>query len=263
MDEIDKFADEIIITKIDIWYSMTKQLMNHLWIVLLFAVLHGLCCICCRTLGIEDARALTMLTIAMAFVLSYLRGLRLYFIITAIIIINVLAYLVGSALPMVLKPLMGESLWIYVISTTATTLIMGIIFELTTDLVLIISGNEDTFKDRRQKKEFRQRWVVRMNDRIFPVKVDQIAYFFSEDKCNYLVTFDGGRYIVDSTMDSIFEELDPERFFKINRGCILGLESIDSAVVNGGRYTVQAHPSLGVKMVVARSRVDDFVKWLG
>lgn len=242
---------------------MTKQLTKHLWIVLLFSILHGLCCICCRTLGIEDARALTLLTIAMAFVLSYLRGLKFYFIITAIIIINVLAYLIGSALPIALKPLMGESLWIYVISTSVTTLILGIIFEFTTDLVFKISGKEYTFKDDRQKKEFRQRWVVRMNDRIFPVKIEQIAYFFSEDKCNYLVTFDGGRYIVDSTMDSIFEELDPERFFKINRGCILGLASIDSAVVSGGRYSVQAHPAIGVKMIVARSRVDDFVKWLG
>ena len=91
----------------------------------------------------------------------------------------------------------------------------------------------------------------------------QTRKFASVPKCNYLVTFDGGKYIVDSTIDSIVAELDPHRFFRINRGCVLALDSIESAVLNAGRYSVQAHPSLGVPMIVARSRVDDFVKWLG
>ncbi len=243
---------------------MMKHPIRNLWIILLFSILHGLCCICCRKLEIEDTRALTLLTIAMVFVLSHLRGLKVYFIIATIIIVNVVAYLMGSALPMVLRPFLGNSIWIYVISTTLTTLILGIAFELSADIIFKVetNSNEEASKEKGNNKQFKKRWVVRINDRIVPVKTEEIAYFFSEDKCNYLVTFDVGKYIVDSTMDAIASELDPERFFRINRGCILAMDCIDSAVVNAGRYSVQAHPAIGVPMIVSRSRVADFLKWL-
>lgn len=239
-----------------------KQI-KHFWIILLFSLLHGLCCLCCRALGIDDTWALTLLTIAMTFVLAYLRGLRVYFIIAAIILVNVLAYLIGNALPLALNPFLGASMWINVLSTTVTTLILGTVFELATNLILRIGGAEVSVNGMPQNKEFRQRWIVRINDRIVPVKTEQIAFFYSEDKCNFLVTFDGGKFIVDDTMDSITDGLDPKQFFRINRGCILSLASIDSAVVNSGRYSVQVHPSLDITMIVARSRVEDFVKWLG
>ena len=104
---------------------------------------------------------------------------------------------------------------------------------------------------------------MRLGDRIVPVATERIAFFYSKDKSNYLLTFDGERYIVDSTMDKIAEELDPERFFRINRSCILSLTSIDSAVVTGGRYNVEIHPkSPDVSTLVTRSREDEFLRWL-
>lgn len=259
LDEILIFADEFYSINFNVGYSK----MKHFWLILLFSVLHGLCCICCRTLGIDDFWALTLLTIAMTFVLAYLRGFRFYFIITAIILVNVLAYLIGNALPLALRSFFGMSMWINVLSTTVTTLILGTVFELVTNLVFKIGGEAVSVNVALQNKEFRQRWIVRINDRIVPVKTEQIAFFYSENKCNYLVTFDGDKFIIDSTMDSIIDDLDPECFFRINRGCILSLASIESAVVNSGRYSVQVHPSLGISMNVARSRVEEFVRWLG
>lgn len=234
-----------------------NQLKKHIVVILVFAVLHGLCCFCCRTLGIEDSWVLTLLTIAMVFILGYQRGMKINFIIAAIILVNVLAYLMGNAIPLAFIPLFGQSLWINVFTTTFTTLVLGFVFELAADLFL-----KGGHVPKSEPREFRHRWVVRVNDRIVPVKTEQIAYFFSEDKSNYLVTFDGGRYVVDSTMDAILADLDPAIFFRINRGCILSLSCIDSAVVTSGRYSVEVHPSIGVSMLVARSRVDDFLKWL-
>ena len=51
-------------------------------------------------------------------------------------------------------------------------------------------------------------------------------------------------------------------FFRINRGFILSLLCIDSAVVNGGRYTVEVHPAPGASTVVTRSRESEFLRWL-
>lgn len=114
-----------------------------------------------------------------------------------------------------------------------------------------------------QKKEYKERYIVRFNDRIVPLQTSNIAYVFSEDKNNYLVTFDDQKYIIDTSLDVIAEELDPEYFFRISRGCIVSMKAIDSIVKQmGGRLRLMVHPAPSFEMTVSRSRVDDFLKWI-
>ncbi len=113
------------------------------------------------------------------------------------------------------------------------------------------------------KKEYKERYVVRFNDRIVPLQTSNIAYVYSEDKTNYLVTFDDQRYIIDSSLDVITEELDPEHFFRISRSCIVQMKSITSIIKQaGGRLKIVPEPKASFEMTVSRSRVDDFLTWL-
>ncbi|MBQ8573705.1 MAG: response regulator transcription factor [Bacteroidales bacterium] len=113
------------------------------------------------------------------------------------------------------------------------------------------------------KKEYKERYIVRFNDRIVPLLTSNIAYVYSEEKNNYLVTFDEQRYIIDSSLDVISEEFNPEYFFRISRGCIVSLKAIKSIIKQaGGRLRIVAEPVSSLEMTVSRSRVDDFLKWL-
>ena len=232
---------------------MTKIKLGYSWIILVFAVLHAICCIACRTMHVEDEHVLTLLTIAMTLVLCYQRDVKFFFTIAAVILVNVLAYLIGNSLPKLFFPIVGEGIFVHAGATFMTTLLLGFCFELVAGLLGGLS---------EPKKIYRQRWIVRINDRIVPVETGQIAYFFSENKSNYLVTKDGNKYIIDSTVDAILEDLDPKAFFRINRGCILSLSCVESATKEAGRYKVQVRPDLGVQMLVTRARVDEFVGWL-
>ena len=112
-------------------------------------------------------------------------------------------------------------------------------------------------------KEYRERYIVRLNDRIIPLSVSNIAYIYSEEKNNYLVTSDEQRYILDSSLDVISEELDPRLFFRISRGCIISMKAITSIIKQaGGRLRIIPTPSVSFEMTVSRSRVDDFLIWL-
>lgn len=112
-------------------------------------------------------------------------------------------------------------------------------------------------------KAYKERIIVRFNDRIIPLPTSGIAYIFSEDKNNYLVNFDGQRYILDSSLDVIMKELDPEYFFRISRSCIISLKAIDTIVKQmGGRLKLVVHPEPSFEMTVSRSRTDDFMQWL-
>ena len=233
-----------------------------IWMVVVFTVLHALTCVACRSLGVEDTQVLTLLTLAMVFVLCYQGGFKIYFTLVALVLVNVLAYLIGNALPTLLDGILGETMWVHVLSTSLTTLVLGGALV----AALRYLADNPAFSGPKAKnppRTYRVRWIVRLSNRIVPVMTDQIACFFSEDKSNYLMTFDGERYIVDATMETISEEVDPERFFRINRSCILALRSIESAVVSDGRYTVEVHPSPGnVSLTVTRSREHEFLRWL-
>ncbi len=113
------------------------------------------------------------------------------------------------------------------------------------------------------KKEYKERYIVRFNDRIVPLHTSNIAYIYSEEKNNYLVTFDEQRYIIDSSLDVVSEEFNPDDFFRISRGCIVSMKAIKSIIKQvGGRLRIVTEPKSSFEMTVSRSRVDDFLEWL-
>ena len=113
------------------------------------------------------------------------------------------------------------------------------------------------------KKEYKEIYIVRFNDRIVPLETSNIAYIYSEEKNNYLVTFDEQRYIIDSSLDLVIDEFNPEQFFRVSRSCIISLKAIVSIIKQAGsRLRIVARPEPDFEMTVSRSRVDDFLKWL-
>lgn len=114
-----------------------------------------------------------------------------------------------------------------------------------------------------QQKEYKERYIVRFNDRIVPLEIKNIAYIYSEEKNNYLMTFDGHQYVLDSSLDLVMDELNPEMFFRISRSCIIAMTAITSIIKQaGGRLRIVSTPESDMEMTVSRSRVDDFLKWI-
>ena len=116
---------------------------------------------------------------------------------------------------------------------------------------------------RAPQPGYKERFVVSVGEHIIPVAVSEIAYFYSKEKYNWLVCSDGSHYILDTSMDTLEEELDPKRFFRISRGCIVAMPFIRSITrVAGGRLRVTVVPEPPIDMTVARARVEDFLAWL-
>ena len=115
--------------------------------------------------------------------------------------------------------------------------------------------------DQARKEKF----LIRLNDRIVPVRTAEIAYFYSEDKNSYLVTLAGSSYVLDESLDAIAGSLNPSAFFRISRGCIISEGVIDSVSrLVGGRLRISLRrdiPTL-IDFTVSRARVDDFLTWL-
>ena len=115
--------------------------------------------------------------------------------------------------------------------------------------------------DQSRKEKF----LIKLNDRIVPVRVGDIAYFFSEDKNTYMVTTAGTSYVLDDSLDALVDTLDPEEFFRISRSCIMAEKTIDSiSKLMGGRLRISPRAGTAVltDFTVSRARVEGFMKWL-
>ena len=127
------------------------------------------------------------------------------------------------------------------------------------DAIMKVLGNATV----DSKKEYKERFIIKFNDRIVPLQASDIAYIYSEEKNNYIVTAEGHKYIIDSSLDVMNEELDPAVFFRISRSCIVAMKAIRSILKQqGGRLRITADPEPSFEMTVSRSRVDDFMAWL-
>ena len=111
----------------------------------------------------------------------------------------------------------------------------------------------------------KEKFLIRLNDRIVPVRTADIAYFYSEAKNSYIVTMGGSSYVMDDSLDALAESVDPSAFFRISRSCIVSEGIIDSVSrLMGGRLRISVKPGIPAltDFTVSRARVDGFMDWL-
>jgi len=111
----------------------------------------------------------------------------------------------------------------------------------------------------------KEKFLIRLNDRIVPVHVNNIAYFYSESKNSYIVTKRNVTYVLDDSLDSIEGSLPSKDFFRISRSAIISETIIDSVSrLLGGRLRITLVPGISADtdLTVSRSRADAFLGWL-
>lgn len=114
-----------------------------------------------------------------------------------------------------------------------------------------------------QTNNYKKRFVVKFGDRLSVIETTQIAYFYAEDKSTHLVTNEGRSYILDSSLDTVSDEVDPETFFRISRNCTASVRSIGGISKHpSNRLKVTLVPKPDFEAFVSRSRTQDFMNWL-
>ena len=112
-------------------------------------------------------------------------------------------------------------------------------------------------------KEYKKRFIVKQSDQIIILNIEDIAYFYSEDKVTFIVNKAGKRYISDLSLDNLEEQLDPRIFFRLSRGCIANINSVQSVSKHfNSRLKIKLNPPLIDDVLISRIRVPEFINWL-
>jgi two-component system LytT family response regulator len=115
----------------------------------------------------------------------------------------------------------------------------------------------------RQPPSFRQSFLVHFRDRLIPLTVEEIAWFYTAEETSYAVTGDNKKYIVEGTLEALQDQLDLKAFFRVNRQFIVHRKSISEiSQYFNGRLLVKTIPESPDKMLISKARVPEFKAWM-
>ena len=113
------------------------------------------------------------------------------------------------------------------------------------------------------KNDFQKRIIIRYGEIIKTVEIADIAYFYTEQKINFLYTFKNQRFSLDHNLDELENILNPKEYFRINRQFIVNIKAIDKMVtVSKSRVKITLNPPCEIETIVSTERSSYFKDWL-
>ena len=128
---------------------------------------------------------------------------------------------------------------------------------------LLVDMNELMQMIAPRKQYYRERFSVTVGEKMRTVDVTDVAYFFSASSITFMVTNTNNQYSLDQSIDKLSTELNPDRFFRINRQYLISHKAITNVhIYPKSRLKVELNPTVKEMVFVSLDKVTDFKKWL-
>ena len=130
--------------------------------------------------------------------------------------------------------------------------------------------NKDPFKrDFRElinefKNQYKSRFLIKIGEKYRSVPTAEISHFYISERNLFLSDFQGRDYGIDYSLDQIQSILDPRKFYRINRECIVNIDAIAlmySYSSSRLQLTLKNREKSEL-FVVSREKVAEFKKWI-
>ena len=133
-----------------------------------------------------------------------------------------------------------------------------------------LSGQERTEYQSRvenmvesSSRESQRVFLVHYKDKIIPLSIDDVAFFYTSNEKVSAYTFSGDRYIVDRTLETLQSVLPANEFFRANRQYIVARRAVkDIAVWFGSRLALNLILETPERIIISKARVPEFKQWL-
>jgi DNA-binding LytR/AlgR family response regulator len=127
----------------------------------------------------------------------------------------------------------------------------------------LLKNMEQLIEQQSRQEQVKSRFLVKVGDEIKFVQVNDIAYFYAEDNEVLIRNFQGKRYIVEHTLDTLQEMVNPKHFFRLNRSFLASIDSIDKIhKYLNSRLKLQLKPVPDKEVLISRVKVAAFLQWI-
>jgi len=113
-----------------------------------------------------------------------------------------------------------------------------------------------------KQKQYKSRFMVKLGEHIRSITTDQINLLYAEGRDVYLATNQGRKFIIDYTLESLEDLLDPKDCFRVNRTFVLNINSIKDVLVYSNSWLkINLIQEFDKEIMVSREKVNEFKDW--
>ena len=104
--------------------------------------------------------------------------------------------------------------------------------------------------------------LVHYQDKIMPVKLEEIALFYIENNVTHLLTFNQKTYCINKTLEEL-ELITGNDYFRTNRQCLINRQAIkDASRYFSRKLTVNITIPFKEAITISKVKVPEFLDWL-
>jgi DNA-binding LytR/AlgR family response regulator len=105
-------------------------------------------------------------------------------------------------------------------------------------------------------------FLIPIRDKIIPLRVDQVAFFYTSDERVTATDHTGATLPMDRSLDKLLKVLSEDDFFRANRQFIVARGAIaDISVWFGSRLSLNLRVKTPERIVISKDRVPEFKRW--
>jgi len=116
---------------------------------------------------------------------------------------------------------------------------------------------------KNERREYESHFLVPKKDKLIMLAFADIAYIFIDERKVKAITFADRVYLLDSSLDDVETQLNPDVFFRANRQYIIARKAVkDLTIWFGGKMAVNLSVATPERIIVSKQKVPELKKWV-
>ncbi|WP_164111877.1 MULTISPECIES: LytR/AlgR family response regulator transcription factor [Sphingobacterium] len=112
-------------------------------------------------------------------------------------------------------------------------------------------------------KSYSERLLIPVKDKLLPILLAEISYFYTTDKNTVIQLQGGAQYPYSKTLDQIFQTLDPALFYRANKQFIISRYAIkDITIWFDSRLLVTLSTDVPEPIYISKNKAAAFKDWM-
>jgi two-component system, LytTR family, response regulator LytT len=116
----------------------------------------------------------------------------------------------------------------------------------------------------KEKTGYKTRFLIKVGEHYKSIQTSEISCFYILERATFIKTFSDKEYSVDYSLDYLQKTIDPDKFFRINRNCIVNINAVsDILCYSSSRLKIKLNSDKPIyDLIVSKDKVSEFKKWI-
>ncbi len=113
-------------------------------------------------------------------------------------------------------------------------------------------------------KGYKNRFLIKVGEHYKSIPDNDISCFYILERAVFIRTSSDKDYTVDYSLDNLQKMIDPEKFFRINRNCIININEISDILnYSSSRLKIKLKSNKPIyDIIISKDKVREFKKWI-